>query len=124
MQDRPSVHWEDAAARYRFDSLEEALDVMQDPILQEFLSGGRCSAPLVKVREFRAYSTKLEAAWEVVERLSPEAFQLRKDGKEWSVSFGNCAAVRGASVEQAICLAALRSVGYEVRLELFGSTFR
>jgi len=124
MQDHPSIHWEDAAARFRFDSLDEARDVMLDPILQDFLSGGRCEAPLLKVREFRAYSTTLEAAWAVVERLSAEPFQLRKEGREWTAAFGNCPVVRGASAEQAICLAALRSIGCEVRLEVAKGSLR
>lgn len=118
MQDHPSIHWEDAAARFRFDSLDEALDVMHDSILQDYLSGGRCEAPLLKVREFRTYSTTLEAAWEVVDRLSPEPFQLRKEGREWAAAFGDNPAVRGASAEQAICLAALRSIGCEVRFDI------
>ena len=121
MQDHPSIHWEDAAARFRFDSLDEALDVMHDPILQDFLSVGRCAAPLLKVRQFRTYSTTLEAAWEVVQRLSPEPFQLRNEGREWTAAFGDRPVVRGASAEQAICLAALRSTGWGVEVHIDAS---
>ncbi len=118
MQEEPTVLWEDAAARYRFDSLDEALDVLHDPVLQDFLSSERCNSPVLKVCEFRSYSTAMDAALAIVERLAPAPLHLHKDGREWVASFGACAAIEGDSAPIAICLAALRSTGREVWLDL------
>jgi hypothetical protein len=120
MRETPAVHWEDSYAHFRFESLNEALEAMRDPVIQGFIpSDERSSTVLEEVREFRPYSSSLLAAWEVVERMRVSPIQLRRDGPEWVAAFGEAPEMRSSSVALTICLAALRARGVDVA---FGET--
>ena len=68
------------------------------------------------------YSTSIEAAWEVVEKIGPirtsscthDCFSLTHWPGEWEAEWGDIGAYSKHSAPHAICLAALRSTGYEV----------
>jgi hypothetical protein len=116
-KERPITYWEEQHAYFRFDSLEEAEDALNDPYFQHFLptEKGR-SAAFVEVREFPCYSSDLGAAWELVERLSGSvhALHVRCEKSRWIAAFGDLPAATAFSAPAAICLAALRAHGIEV----------
>jgi hypothetical protein len=117
MDERPVVHWEDSYARFRFESLDEALDAMRDPVIQGFIpSEQRSSTVLEEVREFRPYSSALLAAWEVVERMQAQPLRLVRERDDWIAAFGDGPEVRATSAALAICLAALGAKGVKVSL--------
>ena len=115
--EEPQTYWEDSHSFLRFDSIEEALNAMADPYFQRcFPEGVRLDNELSEVFEFRAYSSDLTLAWEVVERLSGTVNTLRvkRERSRWVVSFGDSPAATASSIPVAICLAALRTRGIEV----------
>lgn len=113
----PQTYWEDSQSFMRFDSIEEALNAMADPYFQRcFPEGVRLDNELSEVFEFRAYSSDLSLAWEVVERLSGTVNTLRvkREKNRWVAAFGDGLAVSASSAPEAICIAALRTRGIEV----------
>ena len=113
----PQTYWEDSQSFMRFDSIEEALNAMADPYFQRcFPEGVRLDNELSEVFEFRAYSSDLSLAWEVVERLSGTVNTLRvkRERNRWVAAFGDGPAVSASSAPVAICMAALRTRGIEV----------
>jgi hypothetical protein len=116
-KETPITYWEEEHACFRFESLEEAEDALNDPYFQHFLpeEKGR-SAAFVEVREFPRYSSDLSTAWALVERLSGSAHSLhvRCDKSRWIAAFGDSPAASAFSAATAICLAALRARGIEV----------
>lgn len=116
-KESPVTYWEEQHACFRFESLEEAEDALNDPYFQHFLpeTEGR-SAAFVEVREFPRYSSELSAAWEVVERLSGSVHSLhvRCEKNRWIAAFGDSPAATALSAPVAICLAALRARGIDV----------
>jgi len=120
-KETPQVFWEEQQVCLRFDSIEEALEAMHDPYFQEFIpKDARPHSSLTEVREFRAYSSDLNCAWEVVEQLSSDLDTLhmqRKNG-HWVAAFGDRIEAVSNSVPVAICLAALRARGIDVELVL------
>ena len=113
----PVTYWEEQHACFRFESLEEAEDALNDPYFQHFLpqEKGR-SAAFVEVREFPRYSSDLSAAWELVDRLSGSVHSLhvRRENSRWIAAFGDSPAATAFSAPAAICLAALRARGIDV----------
>lgn len=114
MDEAPMVRWEDSWSHFRFDTLEEALDVLGNPLLLGKNPEEHPTTVLAHVREFRPFTTDMLAAWEVVERLGVQPLQLCREGLEWIAAFGENASVRGESAALVICLAALRACGCEV----------
>ena len=116
-KESPVTYWEEQHACFRFETLEEAEDALNDPYFQHFLpeEEGR-SAAFVEVREFPRYSSDLSAAWGVVERLSGSVHSLhvRCEKSRWIAAFGDAPAATALSAPAAICLAALRARGIEV----------
>ena len=115
--ENPQTYWEDSQSFMRFDSIEEALNAMADPYFQRcFPEGVRLDNELSEVFEFRAYSSDLSLAWEVVERLSGTVNTLRvkRERNRWVAAFGDGPAVSASSAPVAICMAALRTRGIEV----------
>ena len=113
---KPAVHWEDARTHFRFETIEEAEDAMQDPFLREFLiPKDRTKPVLTPVQEFPAYSQQLDAAWDLVTRFD-EPLHVRHRQKEWVAAFGRKPSVAAQTPAVAICLAALRARGIEVRI--------
>ena len=113
----PQTYWEDSHSFLRFDSIEEALNALGDPYFQRcFPEGVRLDNELSEVFEFRAYSSDLSLAWEVVERLSGTVNTLRvkREKSRWVAAFGEGPAVSASAAPVAICLAALRTRGIEV----------
>jgi len=118
-KETPQVFWEEQQVCLRFDSIEEALEAMHDPYFQEFIpKDARPHSSLTEVQEFRAYSTDLNRAWEVVEQLSSEvdAFHVQRKNGHWVAAFGDHPEAVSRSAPIAICLAALRARGIDVEL--------
>jgi hypothetical protein len=119
VKETPQVFWEEEHACMRFDSIEEALEAMRDPYFQLFIpEEARPHTALKEVQEFRAYSSELTLAWEVVERISPqlEPMHVRCENGLWSAAFGDRPECSSRSAPVAICLAALRAHGMDVDL--------
>lgn len=117
----PQTYWEDSHSYLRFDSIEEALTALGDPYFQRcFPDGVRLDNELSEVFEFRAYSSDLSLAWEVVERLSGtvNTLRVRREKNRWAAAFGDGPTVSASSAPVAICLAALRARGIEVDFDL------
>lgn len=117
MGESPQTYWEDNHSYLRFDSIEEALSTLADPYFQRcFPDGVRLDNELSEVFEFRAYSSDLNLAWEVVERLSGtiNTLRIRREKSRWVVAFGDEPPVSASAVPLAICLAALQARGIEV----------
>lgn len=118
MGERPTVHWEDSYAHFQFESRDEALDAMRDPVFKEFIPAEQRNSLVVEeVKEFRPYSSKLGTAWEVIERLGAETVRIERAGESWRVAFGRGGESEAASPAVAICLAALRARGLDVIVE-------
>jgi hypothetical protein len=116
-KETPQVFWEEEHACLRFESIEEALEAMRDPYFQLFIpEDARANTALKEVQEFRAYSSELELAWEVVERISPqfEPLHVRCVTGVWYAAFGTQPESSSHSAPVAICLAALRAHGMDV----------
>jgi len=113
----PTTYWEEQHVSFRFDSLAEAEEALNDPYFQHFLPAeDNRAAAFVEVQEFPCYSSDLSIAWRVVERLSGgmEALQVRCEKNRWIAAFGKSPAASAMSAPVAICLAALRAKGIEV----------
>jgi hypothetical protein len=116
-KETPQVFWEEEHACLRFESIEEALEAMRDPYFQLFIpEDARANTALKEVQEFRAYSSELALAWEVVERISPQLdpLHIRCVGSVWYAAFGSQPESSSSSAPVAICLAALRAHGMDV----------
>jgi hypothetical protein len=117
----PQVFWEEQQVCLRFDSIEEALEAMHDPYFQQFIpKDARPHSSLTEVHEFRAYSSDLNCAWEVIDQLSTDgdAVQIHKENGKWSASFGEHGKVVAHTAPVAICLAALLARGIDVELAM------
>ena len=115
----PQVFWEEQHASLRFDSIDEALEAMHDPYFQQFIPHeAKPHTALTEVQEYRAYSSDIATAWEVVEKISGGADILRicREGGHWVAAFGDAPAATSRSAPVAICLAALRARGIEAEL--------
>src|ERR1051325_6658528 len=67
----PQVFWEEQHASLLVDSIEEALEAMHDPYFQQFIpADARPTTALTEIHEYRAYSSDIATAWEVVEKIS------------------------------------------------------
>ena len=118
MEECPSVHWEDSCARFQFESFEEALEALQDPVFKSFIPADQWDSMAVQeVQEFTPYSSKLNEAWKVIDRLAPEPVSIERAEEGWRVSFGRNSETEAETPAIAICLAALRSRGVVVVFE-------
>ncbi len=96
------------------------MEALHDPYFQQFVvDGAPPTTVLMEVKEFRRYSTDLNAAWDLVERFSDrsEPLQVRCEGRRWVAAFGPRQATEAATAPIAICLAALRAKGVNVECE-------
>jgi hypothetical protein len=111
----PRTYWQDALAFFRFDSLDEAVRVLQQPCYQSFITQLEWETSAVRMVEtYRRYSTDANAAWEVVERLSVSpnfALKLTREDRCWRASFHPDSEAEHEIATVAICLAALRARG-------------
>lgn len=113
----PRTHWEDTHAHLRCATFEEALEAMRDPYFQIGMPPDRGPETLLReVHVYREYSTNLDLAWEVVEKLSPAngPLHIRRDGNRWIAAIGDHPSVTAASPPLAICLAGLLVCGIAV----------
>lgn len=113
----PQTYWEDSHSYLRFDSIEEALNTLGDPYFQRcFPDGVRLENELSEVFEFRAYSSDLALAWQVVERLTGvnHPLMVRQEKGRWVASFGDGPSARAHAAPVAICLAGLLARGIAV----------
>jgi hypothetical protein len=117
----PVMHWVNSHTELVFDSVEEAVEAVNDPFYRQFVPrDAPTTAVLTEVREFRPYSSDLTIAWELVEHLSHtlEPLVVRRAGDKWEGAFGSREFISGPTAAIVICLAGLRSRGVEVRLLL------
>ena len=117
----PRVHWVDTHTQFQFDSVEEAVESVNDPFFQQFLQReGPPTTVLMEVKAYRRYSSELTTAWELVEYLSHsmEPLLVRRAGGHWEAAFGNREFVTAPSAPLAICLAALRARGVEIECRI------
>ena len=117
VEEVPQTHWEHAETNFRFESIEEALEALQDPYIRQFAPQAEWKAAvLMEVKEFRRYSVDLNAAWTLVERLSPklDALHVKHANGAWVAAFGSGPATMTETAPLAICIAALRARGIEV----------
>ncbi len=118
MRETPAVHWEDSYSHFQFESLDEAIDAIRDPVFNEFIPiEKRSSTVIQEVKEFRPYSSQLGAAWTVIEQLGAETIKIQRAGERWRVAFGGNPEVEAESPTVAICLAALKCRGVQVTCE-------
>jgi hypothetical protein len=118
MGERPTVHWEDSYAHFQFETLDEALDAMRDPVFKEFIPADQRNAMVVEeVKQFRPYSSQLGTAWEVIDRLGAEKVKIERAGESWRVAFGTQPEAEATTPAVAICVAALQSCGLNVVVE-------
>ena len=116
----PCVHWINSNTDFWFDSVEEAVEAVNDPFFHQFTKpdGTKDSTPtvLTEVRVFRRYSTELTIAWELVAYLTHglEPLLVRREGETWESAFGDREFISAPTAPIAICLAALRTRGVEV----------
>ena len=117
----PCVHWMNSRSDFQFDSVEEAVEAVHDPLYLGFAEEDSSATTVVtEVREFRPYSTDLALAWKLVENLShtQEALSMRRNGETWESAFGEREYISAPSAPIALCLAALRTRGIEVECKL------
>lgn len=113
----PLMHWVNSHTDFEFDSVEEAVEAMNDPFYRDFVPPGTpATTVLTEVREFRRYSTDLTVAWDLVEHLSHtlEPLLVRRAGDKWEGAFGSREFISAPTAAIAICVAALRTRGVEV----------
>ncbi len=118
-RETPRTFWEEQEVCLRFDSIEEALEAMRDPYIQEFIpKDSRSYSSLTEIQEFRPYSSDLSLAWEVVAQMSGEddEFRVRCENGLWMATFGERPASVSRSPTVSICLAALLARGIEVEM--------
>ena len=117
----PRVHWVDSHTQFQFDSVEEAVEAVNDPFFQQFVQrDGPPTTVLMEVKEYRRYSSDLATAWELVEYLTHrlEPLSVWHEAEKWEGAFGNREFVAAPSAPLAICLAALRARGVEVECHI------
>ncbi|HEV7867343.1 MAG TPA: hypothetical protein VGO90_06655 [Chthoniobacteraceae bacterium] len=115
--EEPQTHWEDSHAQLRFDSIEEALEALRDPYFQQFIpEEDRARTILREVREFPAYSSDLDLAWQVVEKMSnrADALLIVQEQGMWRACFGTWPSVTAETPALAICVAALMARGLDI----------
>ena len=113
-KETPQIFWEEQQVCLRFDSIEEALEAMHDPYFQQFIPKDALPhSSLTEVHEFRAYSSDLNCAWEVVERISQvELMYVCRRKRLVQAATGDREESCSKSAPVAICLAAfLRAHG-------------
>ena len=113
----PVTHWEDGHTRFVFSSVEEAMEALRDPYYRHFMPADtNATTVLTEVKEFRRYSSDLNAAWDVVEAVSGalEPLQVRCEANSWVASFGQRPPVVARTAPVAICVAALLARGIEI----------
>ena len=118
--EKPLVHWVNTQTDFQFDSVEEAVEAMEDPFFRQLQHrASPATTVLMEVREFRRYSAELALAWELVEHLSHslEPLLVRRDGETWEGAFGSREFISAPTAPLAICLAALRTRGIEVECQ-------
>jgi hypothetical protein len=119
MEDRPAVYWEHSYSRWRFDTLADALDALNDPFFASLVpEGQRGGLSVAEVREYPTYTSDLSTAMRLVERLGAERkpLTLASSPQKWAACFGGDERVEAPSPAVAICVAALRAKGIEVEL--------
>lgn len=119
MDDSPRVYWEHKHSQWRFDSLGDALNALDDPFFNALVpEAQRENLAVTEVREFPPYSGDLGEAIRVVEQLGAERkpLTLCPAVQKWVASFGESERVEAPSPAVAICMAALRMRGLEVEL--------
>ena len=117
----PCIHWMNSRSDFQFDSVEEAVEAVHDPLYRGFTEEDPSATTVVtEVREFRPYSTDLALAWQLVENLSHtrEVLSMRRNGETWESAFGERDYISAPSAPIALCLAALRTRGIEVECKL------
>ena len=117
----PCVHWMNSHSDFQFDSVEEAVEAVHDPLYRGFTDEDpSATTVLTEVREFHPYSRELSLAWKLVENLSHtrEVLSMRRNGETWESAFGDRDYSAAPSAPIAICLAALRTRGVEVECRL------
>ena len=120
-EETPRVHWVDTHTHFQFESVEEAVESVDDPFFRQFVyREGPATTVLMEVREFRPYSSDLDTAWELVAHLTHvlEPFVVQRNGLRWQGAFGKCAFISADTASAVICLAALRARGIEVECRL------
>ena len=117
----PCVHWVNSNTDFWFDSVEEAVEAVNDPFFHQFARPtDSTTTVLTEVRVFRRYSTELSLAWELVGYLThgTEPLLVRRAGETWESAFGDREFIAAPTAPMAICLAALRTRGVEVECRL------
>ena len=115
--ERPIIRWENRQTQFVFGSVEEAIDALSDPYYSSFAPmATNAAAVLFEIKEYRRYSSDLNAAWDVVETVtSPEQpLQVAVEGERWVAVFGDGPGVVAPTAPVAICVAALRAKGVAV----------
>jgi hypothetical protein len=115
--EEPLIHWEDSHAHMRFESVEEGLEALREPYIQQFIPASvRAETVLLEVQEFEPYASDLASAWRVVEKVATPRAPLRlwQDRDVWCAAFGEFPPVEARTAPVTICLAALRVRGLEV----------
>ena len=116
----PRTHWEDGHTRFVFSSVEEAIEALRDPYYRHFMPADvNATTVLTEVKEFRRYSSDLNAAWDVVELVSRPTLPLQVRCAEhgWVASFGQSHTVAARTAPMAICIAALLARGITVEFD-------
>jgi hypothetical protein len=114
----PRKHWENARNHFRFASLEDALDALDEPLFLVLVPNEADAKPalITEVKEFRAYSTDLNNAWNVVECVNAPLL-MRREHEHWRATFGETSAL-GRTAAIAICIAGLRANGIELEYDI------
>jgi hypothetical protein len=110
----PRTHWEDGHTHFVFSSVEEALEALRDPYYRNFMPADtNTTTVLTEIKEFRRYSSDLNAAWDVVETVgcTLEPLQVHRSEQGWVASFGPGLAAVARTAPMAICVAALLAKG-------------
>jgi hypothetical protein len=112
--ERPVIRWENRQTQFVFSSVEEAIDALSDPHYSSFTCAESTAlAVLTEIKEYRRYSSDLNAAWEIVEAVSraDKPLQVSVAGEGWVATFGEGPRAVAATAPVAICVAALRVKG-------------
>jgi hypothetical protein len=116
----PEVYWEDAHAVFRFETEYEAIQAMLKLKAQLNLPKVDWDSMTVnQVKSYRPYCSDIVAAWLVIEKISTplNPLQMHREKGFWHVAFGDHKETISRSSCIAICLAALRSAGFEVEFD-------
>ena len=114
----PRKYWENAKNHFRFSSLEDALDALDEPLFLALVSDEADTKPalITEVKEFRAYSSDLNNAWNVVDCINIPLL-MRREHEQWRAIFGETSAL-GRTPAIAICIAGLRANGIELEYDV------